>query len=157
MIRERETERHAGEGEDAVMHTTATIAGRLRAERDVGDMLRAVFPAGSITGAPKIRAMQIIDALERRPRAAYCGAIGYVSDCGNACFNVAIRTATLTGRPLEAARPYGRIKGQAAFPVGAGIVADSDPSLEWQETLQKGAAFIRAAADYECDRTGDSP
>lgn len=108
-----------------VHHLVSTVEGTLRPECDRVDLLRAMFPGGSITGAPKIRAMQIIDELERCRRGAYTGAIGYFSDNGRADFNIAIRTLVLD-------------EGIVHYHVGGGIVADSDPLAEYRETLVKG-------------------
>jgi para-aminobenzoate synthetase component 1 len=108
-----------------VHHLVATVEGRLRSEVGPVDVVRAVFPGGSITGAPKIRAMQIIDELEPTRRGLYTGAIGYFSRGGTSAFNIAIRTALVEG-------------GRASFQVGGGIVADSDPLAEYHETLHKG-------------------
>ncbi len=115
-----------------VHHGVATIRGTLRTDRSVADLLRATFPGGSITGAPKVRAMQIIEELEPSPRGLYTGAIGYLSDCGNISLNIAIRTAVVRA-------------GQLTFGAGAGIVADSVAEQEWQETLDK-AGFLRSVA-----------
>jgi anthranilate/para-aminobenzoate synthase component I len=114
-----------------IYHGVATVEGVLR--RDVGfvDLLRATFPGGSITGAPKIRAMEIIDELEPVRRGPYCGAIGYLSSDGSMRFNVAIRTM------IAAA-------GQVHIPVGGGIVADSEPVAEYEETLVKARAMFHA-------------
>lgn len=111
-----------------VHHLVATIEGRLR--RDVGaiDVIRAMFPGGSITGAPKIRAMEIIDELEPNRRGLYTGAIGYLSRGGASGFNIAIRTILVEG-------------DRASYQVGGGIVADSDPLAEYEETLAKGRAL----------------
>lgn len=108
-----------------VHHLVSTVRGRLREDADVVDLLAAMFPGGSITGAPKIRAMQIVDELERCRRGVYTGAIGYLSDNGHADFNIAIRTVVVDG-------------GQVHYHVGGGIVADSDPLAEYRETLAKG-------------------
>lgn len=108
-----------------VHHLVSTVTGKLHSKRDALDLLRAMFPGGSITGAPKIRAMQIIDELERCRRGVYTGAIGYLSDDGHLDFNIAIRTLVLEG-------------GQVHYQVGGGIVADSDPLAEYRETLAKG-------------------
>jgi para-aminobenzoate synthetase component I len=133
-----------------VHHGVAEIEGTLRAGTSVRDLLRATFPPGSVTGAPKIRAMQIIDELEGAGRGPYCGAIGFISDCGGVTLNVAIRTLLLQGRGAN-----GRCDvlhdGEASYSAGAGIVADSVPAREWQETLDKAAALrsiprARAAA-----------
>jgi para-aminobenzoate synthetase component 1 len=115
-----------------VHHLVATVEGRLRPEVAPVDVIRAVFPGGSITGAPKIRAMQIIDELEPTRRGLYTGSIGYFSR-GTSGFNIAIRTMTVEGN-------------RAAFQVGGGIVADSDPDAEYEETLHKGRG-LRAALE----------
>jgi para-aminobenzoate synthetase component 1 len=108
-----------------VHHLVATIEGRLRPELGPVDVIRAVFPGGSITGAPKIRAMEIIDELEPNRRSLYTGAIGYLSRGGTSGFNIAIRTMTIEGN-------------RVSYQVGGGIVADSDPGSEYEETLHKG-------------------
>jgi anthranilate/para-aminobenzoate synthase component I len=99
---------------------------------DAVTALRACFPGGSITGAPKKRAMEIIAELEPEPRGLYTGAIGYFGFDGSAQFNIAIRTVVEEG-------------GIAHFHVGGGIVADSRPDKEWQETLDKAAGILLAA------------
>lgn len=114
-----------------VHHLVSTVKGRLRPECDAVDLLQALFPGGSITGAPKIRAMQIIDELERRRRGVYTGAIGYFSDNGNVDLNIAIRTLVVEGDLVH-------------YHVGGGIVADSDPLSEYRETLSKGARLMQA-------------
>ena len=101
-------------------------------DRDAVDILAALFPCGSITGAPKLRAMQILDEIEEEPRGAYCGAIGRLDADGDAEFNVAIRTLTIGARP-----------GRATLGLGSGVVADSDAETEWRECLAKGA-FVAA-------------
>ena len=110
-----------------LFHLTSTVEGVLAPGRDRVDLLKATFPGGSITGAPKIRAMQVIDELETVPRGIYTGSLGYLSFTGGMDLNVAIRTIVVRG-------------GRAEFHVGAGIVADSDPEGEYQETLVKGRA-----------------
>ncbi len=112
-----------------VHHTEATIAGRLRGDAGPIDVVRALFPGGSITGAPKIRAMEIIDELEPCRRGIYTGSIGYWSANGRSAFNIAIRTVVIDGH-------------QISYHVGGGIVADSDPEAEYQETLDKGRALF---------------
>jgi para-aminobenzoate synthetase component 1 len=112
-----------------VHHLVATVEGRLRADVGPVDVIRAVFPGGSITGAPKIRTMEIIDELEPTRRSLYTGAMGYLSQGGNCGFNIAIRTALVEGH-------------RVSFQVGGGIVADSDPAAEYDETLHKGRALI---------------
>jgi para-aminobenzoate synthetase component 1 len=110
-----------------VHHLVATVEGRLRPDRGPIDVVRALFPGGSITGAPKIRAMQIIDELEPSRRGLYTGAIGYYS-FGASAFNIAIRTLLVEG-------------SRVSYQVGGGIVADSDPEAEYEETLHKGAGL----------------
>ena len=108
-----------------VHHLVATVEGRLRPDAGPVDVVRAIFPGGSITGAPKIRAMEIIDELEPTRRGPYTGAIGYFGRGGRALFNIAIRTLLVEG-------------DRVSYQVGGGIVADSDPRLEYEETLHKG-------------------
>jgi para-aminobenzoate synthetase component 1 len=112
-----------------VHHLVATIEGRLREDAGPVEVIRAVFPGGSITGAPKIRAMEIIDELEPNRRSLYSGAIGYLSRGGSSAFNIAIRTILVEG-------------DRASFQVGGGIVADSDPEAEYEETLAKGRGML---------------
>ena len=107
--------------------------GDLRADLDWHDVLRAAFPAGTLTGAPKIRAMQIIDELEPTRRGVYGGAVGYISYTGNMDLAIAIRTLVTRGDTIHVG-------------VGAGIVADSDASAEYEETLNKARAVLRAVA-----------
>ncbi len=117
-----------------VQHIESTVTGALAEDRDAFDAVRAAFPAGTLTGAPKIRAMEIIDDLERTMRGVYGGGVGYVSWTGDADFAIAIRTATIErGTPDE-------ITVQA----GAGIVADSDPAAEFEETEQKMGGVLAA-------------
>ncbi|HVP10821.1 MAG TPA: anthranilate synthase component I family protein [Phycisphaerae bacterium] len=114
-----------------VFHRTATVVGRLRPEADAMDLLRATFPGGSITGAPKVRAMQIINELEPTPRGPYCGAIGWVGVDGDMMLNLAIRTMVVG-------------EGHADVMVGSGIVADSDPEAEYEELGAKAAGMLAA-------------
>lgn len=114
-----------------VQHIVSRVLGKLREGKDAFDVFRGVFPAGTVTGAPKIRAMEIIDELEPSRRGPYAGAIGYFSNNGNADFAITIRT-------LVASRD------KAYIQVGAGIVADSDPSKEWLETEYKAEALMKA-------------
>lgn len=145
----RAVERHGGAGRHAragVLHAVAEVSGRLRAGATLADLLHATFPPGSVTGAPKIRAMRIIDELEPVRRGPYCGAAGFVSDCGRACLSVAIRTGAVTGEPLQGTDGRARfdaLRGAIDYTVGAGVVADSDPEGEWRETLDKAALFRR--------------
>lgn len=114
-----------------VFHGVATIRGHLGDEVGFVDVLRAMFPGGSITGAPKIRAMEIIEEMEPVRRGVYCGAIGYLDSRGITEFNIAIRTMTFK-------------HGNAYMPVGGGIVADSQPVAEYDETLVKATAMFKA-------------
>ncbi|MBP7051830.1 MAG: anthranilate synthase component I family protein [Phycisphaerae bacterium] len=112
-----------------VYHAVATVAGQLRDDVGLSEILRAMFPGGSITGAPKIRAMEIIECLEPTARGVYTGAIGFVGLDARVCLNVAIRTIIIT-------------RGSAFVQTGGGIVADSDPQMEWEETLVKARALL---------------
>ena len=127
----RVTERAILETFPTVFHLTSTVVGQLRADKDRIDLLRACFPGGSITGAPKVRAMEIIDELEPTRRSVYTGAIGYLSFGGDMDLNIAIRTFLVKD-------------GRAYFQVGGGIVYDSEPKAEYQETLDKAKALIEA-------------
>lgn len=120
------------------LHTmTTTVLADLMSGKSAVDLLHAIFPCGSITGAPKIRAMELIDKVERDARGPYCGAIGRIDANGDAAFNVAIRTIRLT--------PGENLRHKAVLGVGGAIVADSDGMEEWRECLVKGA-FVRGAA-----------
>jgi para-aminobenzoate synthetase component 1 len=134
-----------GTGDSALLQTTATITATLAPSATLFDILRATFPPGSITGAPKIRAMQIIDELEHAQRGPYCGSVGYIGDDGSAQLNVAIRTALIappSGEPAANQNPSHYAAGSTlAYWVGAGIVADSTPASEWEETLAKASAI----------------
>ncbi|HYV19062.1 MAG TPA: aminodeoxychorismate synthase component I [Verrucomicrobiae bacterium] len=112
-----------------VHHLVTTVRGRLLPDRDRFDLLRALFPGGSMTGAPKVAAMQAIAALEEEERGPYSGAIGFLSCDGSCDFNIVIRTLFCGG-------------GRAHVRVGGGIVADSDPEREWLETLDKARALL---------------
>ena len=114
-----------------VMHIVSNVQGELLPDRDAFDLVRATFPAGTLSGAPKVRAMQIIDELEPVRREIYGGAVGYFSFSGNMDLAITIRTLVIKG-------------GKVHLQAGAGIVADSDPATEWHETVNKGMAVIRA-------------
>ncbi len=114
-----------------VHHLVSTVVGRLRPSMDAIDLIRATFPGGSITGAPKIRAMEIIAELEPSARGVYCGSVGYLSCTGAADLSIVIRTYLVRGE-----RVY--------FSVGGGIVVDSEPEGEYRETLDKAQALIAA-------------
>lgn len=114
-----------------VMHIVSNVRGELTEGRDAFDLVRATFPAGTLSGAPKIRAMEIIDELEPLRRGVYGGAVGYVSYSGNMDLAIAIRTLVVKD-------------GKVHLQAGAGIVADSDPTAEWQETVNKAMAVRRA-------------
>jgi anthranilate/para-aminobenzoate synthase component I len=142
----RDIETHAG---GTLLQATATVSGQLREGASITDLLAATFPGGSVTGAPKIRAMQIINRLEREPRGQYCGAVGFVSLDGTSAFNIAIRTASVVG-PVDYGVVDGFRNGSALnYGVGAGIVADSDPDAEWQETLDKAKVLLDLAGVAE--------
>ncbi len=126
---------HASATGTGVWQGVATVEGVLRPRVTLAELLKAVFPAGSITGAPKIRAMQIIEQLEDRPRGPYCGCVGFIGDDGRVALNVAIRTAL-----VEEASPGD--PPLVSYSVGAGIVADSDPASEWRETMDKARGFL---------------
>jgi para-aminobenzoate synthetase component 1 len=114
-----------------VHHLVSEVRGRLAAGKTPADLLRACFPGGSVTGAPKVRAMEIIAELEPTARGPYCGSLGYLGFDGSMDSNILIRTFT-AGR------------GWVQFPVGGGIVADSDPEREYEETLHKAEGLLRA-------------
>ena len=133
-------EAHGESGEEAgdaagVLQGVATISGEVREGLGLKDLVFATFPPGSVTGAPKIRAMQIIEGLEVSARGPYCGAVGYISDHGRVGLNVAIRTALVRGKVGGIAADE-IADGELSYSVGAGIVADSTPAEEWRETLQ---------------------
>jgi len=128
----RVTENMVIERYSHVMHIVSNVEGRLKPGLDALSVLRAAFPAGTVTGAPKVRAMEIIDELEPTRRGIYAGAAGYLGFNGDMDLAIAIRTAVIKA---------GRLYVQA----GAGIVADSVPSSEWTETQNKARAVLRAA------------
>src|SRR5262249_31664055 len=111
-----------------VMHLVSNVRGRARAELAPLEVVRACFPAGTVSGAPKVRAMEIIEALEPVRRGGYAGAVGHFDYHGNLDLAIAIRTLVYAN-------------GRAYWGVGAGIVADSDPEAEWNETMNKGRAL----------------
>lgn len=113
-----------------VHHMVSTITGKLREHRSAIDLLRGCFPGGSITGAPKLRAMEIIEELEPHRRGIYCGAIGYIGNDGNMDTNIAIRTIVHKNKKM-------------VFHAGGGIVYDSDVDAEYQETFDKAAAMMK--------------
>ena len=119
-----------------VMHIVSNVTGKLKAGKNAIDVLRATHPAGTLSGAPKIRAMEIIDELEPVKRGVYGGAVGYLSWSGNMDTAIAIRTAVIKDNTLH-------------IQAGAGVVADSVPRLEWKETMNKGRAVFRAVAMAE--------
>lgn len=114
-----------------VHHLVSTVTGELKPGKDIFDLLEAAFPSGSISGAPKIRSMEIIYQLERFNRGPYTGSLGYIDASGNAEFNILIRTIILKNMI-------------AYFQAGGGIVADSDPVLEYEETLHKASRMFQA-------------
>jgi len=116
-----------------VMHIVSNVTGRLRSGCTPFDLVKATFPAGTVSGAPKIRAMQIISELEKTRRGCYAGAIGYFGFDGNVDSCIALRCAVLKN-------------GKAYVQAGAGIVADSDPQREYEETVSKARAMMKALA-----------
>ena len=129
----RVTEQMVVERYSHVMHITSNVTGKLQQGLSAIDALRAALPAGTLSGAPKIRAMEIIDELEPEKRGIYGGAVGYLAWNGNMDTAIAIRTAVIKD-------------GQLYIQAGAGLVADSDPQAEWDETMNKARALFRAAA-----------
>ena len=119
-----------------VMHISSTVEGQLRPECDVFDAFMAAHPAGTVSGAPKVRAMQIIDEMEPQRRGPYAGAVGYIDYSGNMDTCIALRTIVIQD-------------GIAYVQSGAGIVADSDPQMEYEETLNKAKAMLRAIESAE--------
>jgi len=130
------TDRMIVERYSHVMHIVSNVTGELSDGMTALDVLRATFPAGTVSGAPKIRAMEIIDELEPVKRGIYSGAVGYVGFNGNMDTAIAIRTAVIQDGTLH-------------IQAGAGVVADSVPELEWKETMNKGRAIFRAVAMAE--------
>jgi anthranilate synthase component 1 len=124
-----------------VMHIVSNVEGRVVPGLGALDVLKASFPAGTVTGAPKVRAMQIIDELEPVKRGIYSGAVGYLGFNGDMDVAIAIRTAVVKNRVLHV---------QAA----AGVVADSIPQSEWAETLHKARALLRAAEVASAEQAG---
>jgi anthranilate synthase component I len=120
-----------------VMHITSNVTGKLKAGLDAMDVLRAALPAGTLSGAPKIRAMEIIDEYETEKRGIYGGAVGYISWNGNMDTAIAIRTAVIKDNKLY-------------VQAGAGVVADSVPALEWKETMNKARAIFKAVDMVGC-------
>ncbi|MFT5334596.1 MAG: anthranilate synthase component 1, partial [Halioglobus sp.] len=116
-----------------VMHIVSNVTGELKEGKSAIDVLRATLPAGTLSGAPKIRAMEIIDELEPAKRGVYGGAVGYISWAGDMDTAIAIRTAVIK-------------EGNLYIQAGGGVVADSIPRLEWEETLNKARAIFRAAS-----------
>ncbi len=130
----RVPELFALEQHPTVHHLVSTVVGELEPAADAVDLVRAAFPGGSITGAPKVRAMEIIAELEPTRRGVYCGSIGYISATGAMDTSIVIRTFVAAG-------------GELYFQAGGGIVADSDPELEYRETLDKVAGLLGVLAE----------
>ncbi len=125
------TEKFVIEKYSHVMHIVSNVEGKLKPELSMFDVLRATFPAGTVSGAPKIRALQIIFELENINRGIYAGAIGYLGWNGNMDTAISIRTCVIKSNKLH-------------IQCGAGIVYDSIPENEWDETINKGKAIIKA-------------
>jgi len=117
----------------SVLHLVSSVEGKLREDCDLADLIAAIFPGGSITGAPKVRAMEIIAELEPDARGAYCGSLGYLGFDGTVDLNILIRTVTAQ-------------QGWWQIPVGGGIVSQSSPEAEYEETWTKAAGMLRAAS-----------
>lgn len=143
VAKPREIESHP-----TVHHGVSEVSGTLRRDVRVADLLRATFPPGSVTGAPKIRAMQIIDEIEPVQRGPYCGAIGFISDTGSISFNVAIRTIAMTGsrRTIDGCIQWDAMEGVLDYGAGGGVVADSNPAAEYRESLDKAEVLRLALA-----------
>ena len=124
-----------------VHQMTSTVTARLREGVDAVDVISTIFPCGSITGAPKIRAMEVIDEVEAAPRSAYTGSIGRIDPGGDAAFNVAIRTLHLRGR-----------ENRATMGLGSGVIADSESGDEWRECLAKGG-FVASEKTFDLFET----
>ena len=124
------------ESHSHVHHLVSTVVGKLAEPHDAVDLLRAAFPGGSITGAPKIRAMEIIDELEATPRGPYTGSLAYLGFDGRMDSNILIRSILVQD-------------GEVSFHVGGGIVADSDPEAEYEETLHKAKGSLEALCGDE--------
>ena len=130
----RVPELFALEHHPTVHHLVSTVIGELEPGAQAADLIRAAFPGGSITGAPKVRAMEIIAELEPTQRGVYCGSVGYISVTGAMDTSIVIRT-------------YLALRGQVYFQAGGGIVADSDPELEYRETLDKARGLIETLVE----------
>jgi anthranilate synthase component 1 len=113
------------------MHIVSNVEGRLRKDRSAYDVMRATFPAGTVSGSPKVRAMQVIAELDQSKRNVYAGAVGYFGFDGNSDSCIALRTAVLKD-------------GKAYVQTGAGVVADSTPEYEYQETINKAMGVMAA-------------
>ena len=131
----RVLEPRAIESHPTVHHGAATVTGTLHPSKDLISLLKATMPGGSVTGAPKIRAMQIINEMELAARGPYCGCLGWMTE-NTACMSIAIRTMLLEQLSDNA--------GRADFSVGSGIVADSEPAAEYRETLDKAQVFFQS-------------
>jgi anthranilate synthase component 1 len=131
-----------------VQHVESTVTGTLADDRDAFDAIRATFPAGTLSGAPKIRAMEIVDALEPTPRGVYGGGVGYVTWNGDADLAIVIRSATIESAGPESAD---QVNDRITVRAGAGIVADSVPGREYEETESKMAGVLDALERIERD------
>ncbi|MFA6170676.1 MAG: anthranilate synthase component I [Candidatus Margulisiibacteriota bacterium] len=129
------TEQLAVERYSHVMHIVSNVSGKLQAKKTAIDLLKACFPAGTVSGAPKVRAMEIIDELENLRRGLYAGCVGYLSFSGDLDTAITIRTIQV-------------LDGRAYLQAGAGIVADSDPAKEYQETINKAKALLSAVGYF---------
>jgi anthranilate synthase component 1 len=135
VLRFMEVERYSH-----VMHIVSTVEGLLNPDMDCFDLFMSAFPAGTVTGAPKIRAMEIISEMEPSPRGPYAGAVGYFGFNGNMDFCITIRTISV-------------LKGRLSIQVGAGVVADSSPEGEYEETLRKAGAMFKTIEEVKKNDT----
>jgi len=133
-----------------VHHLVSIVTGKLQAGKTAIELLRGCFPGGSITGAPKLRAMQIIEELEPHRRGVYCGAIGYIGFDGDMDTNIAIRTAVYIADKNIAGStaPTKHSTGEISFYAGGGIVADSDVEKEYTETLDKASSMLKVMQHF---------
>ncbi len=128
------------ESYETLHQMTSTVSGKISADKTLLNLFEALFPCGSVTGAPKIRTMEIIRELELEPRGVYTGAIGFISPAGDCCFNVPIRTVILKN-------------GHGEMGIGSGIVSDSDPEDEWRECLLKSSFLTRPQPEFQLIET----
>jgi len=133
-----------------VHHLVSIVTGTLAKDKTALDLLRGAFPGGSITGAPKLRSMQIIESLEPHQRGVYCGAIGYIGFDGNMDTNIAIRTAVFVQSSANALGNESDLAhGEISFYAGGGLVADSTLEKEYAETLDKASSMLKTMQYFQ--------